>query len=383
MNITLNIDIISYHRAPGQMLGVIFIPLFGGERRYNMAKAKKLPSGKWRTLIYDFTDNDGKRHYKSFTAETKKESEYLAAKYVTDRVSKDDDYEDLSVGEAIRLYIDVKENTLSPSTIAGYETNFRNHYSNIFDKKIRSLDAPAIQRWVGDLSQRLSPKTVSNAYGLLHSALKMFKADDKMNGVTLPQQMVNIGYIPTDAEIQTLIKHLQAHSQNLLIATCLSAFGTLRRSEICALTADDVRGNLLIINKAKVQDKHGKWIIKETPKNLSSNRIVEYPDFVINLLPKEGYLVNILPNSITSEFKKQLDKIGLPHFRFHDLRHYSASIMHAIGVPDVYIMQRGGWSDDKTLKRIYRNSLSDFQKKYTDQTNSYFNNMQHEMQHEK
>ena len=37
-----------------------------------MAKAKKLPSGKWRALVYDYTDSNGKRKYQSFTAETKK-----------------------------------------------------------------------------------------------------------------------------------------------------------------------------------------------------------------------------------------------------------------------------------------------------------------------
>lgn len=43
------------------------------ERRlYYMAKAKKLPSGAWRALVYDYTDQDGKRHYESFTASTKK-----------------------------------------------------------------------------------------------------------------------------------------------------------------------------------------------------------------------------------------------------------------------------------------------------------------------
>ena len=41
-----------------------------------MATAKKLPSGKWRALLYDYTDAQGKRHYESFTADTKKEAEY-------------------------------------------------------------------------------------------------------------------------------------------------------------------------------------------------------------------------------------------------------------------------------------------------------------------
>ena len=71
------------------------------------------------------------------------------------------------------------------------------------------------------------------------------------------------------------------------------------------------------------------------------------------------------------------------YFRFHDLRHYSTSIMHAIGVPDVYIMQRGGWSSDMTLKSIYRGAMDDFSRKFTDITNEHFSNMQHEMQHRK
>ena len=49
--------------------------------------------------------------------------------------------------------------------------------------------------------------------------------------------------------------------------------------------------------------------------------------------------------------------------------------MHAIGVPDIYIMERGGWSSDKTLKAIYRNSLTDYQRKYTDMTNDYFSKL--------
>jgi len=47
----------------------------------------------------------------------------------------------------------------------------------------------------------------------------------------------------------------------------------------------------------------------------------------------------------------------LPRFRFHDLRHYQASILHAMGVPDKYIMERGGWKTDSTLKNIYQHTM--------------------------
>ena len=52
-----------------------------------MAKAKKLPSGSWRVRVYDGKGADGKDRYKSFTAATKREAEFLAAEYAAKRKS--------------------------------------------------------------------------------------------------------------------------------------------------------------------------------------------------------------------------------------------------------------------------------------------------------
>lgn len=107
------------------------------------------------------------------------------------------------------------------------------------------------------------------------------------------------------------------------------------------------------------------------------------PEFVIEKLPTSDRLVNINPNQITRRFKRAFLKLDIRAFRFHDLRHYAASIMHAIGVPDQYIMQRGGWGSDRTLKATYRGTIEEYTQKYTDITLSHFDSMQHEMQHEK
>ena len=50
-----------------------------------MATAKKLPSGSWRCLIYTGKDENGKRQYKSFTADSKKEAEFLAAAFLASK----------------------------------------------------------------------------------------------------------------------------------------------------------------------------------------------------------------------------------------------------------------------------------------------------------
>ena len=49
--------------------------------------------------------------------------------------------------------------------------------------------------------------------------------------------------------------------------------------------------------------------------------------------------------------------------------------MHAIGIPDQYIMARGGWKSDVVLKNIYRGTMDDYEKVFTDKTNEHFNNL--------
>ena len=58
-----------------------------------MATAKKLPSGSWRCQVYDYTDANGKRHYKSFTSDNpttkgKRAAEKMAADYAAEKESK-------------------------------------------------------------------------------------------------------------------------------------------------------------------------------------------------------------------------------------------------------------------------------------------------------
>ena len=67
----------------------------------------------------------------------------------------------------------------------------------------------------------------------------------------------------------------------------------------------------------------------------------------------------IRPDYLSCQFPKFLDKHGLEKIRFHDLRHYAASVMHAIGIPDVYIMERGGWSTPHVMQKVYRHALAD------------------------
>ena len=345
-----------------------------------MATAKKLPSGAYRCLVYDYTDENGKRKYKSFTAPTKKEAELLAAQYLNDESRSST--VDLTVKECISRFIKSKENTLSPTTLRGYLSLQKTAFKEIDTRPIKKLNSVDVQTWISNLASQKSPKTVKNIYSLFTASVGMFYPD-KTFRVKLPQAIPPDLYVPTDEDIKKVIDYFK-NDLDMTIAIYLAAFGTLRRSEACGLHAEDVdrENNTIHVRRAKVMDANSReFLEKDTTKNTSSNRYVQLPKFVIDILPKEGPLINITPAVVSHRFDNAFLHSEIHKFRFHDLRHYSASIMHAIGVPDVYIMQRGGWSSDHTLKKIYRGSMDDYQQKFTDITNEHFSNMQHEMQH--
>ena len=331
--------------------------------------AKKLPSGMYRARLFLGEGEDGKKHYKSFTAKTKREAERLALNYVESQAQA----EKMNFTKALDEYIDSKSNVLSPSTLRGYD-QMRKYYTPIKDMDISEIDQNTVTTFINEFSGKHSPKTVRNCYSLLCAVIRAKIPDTSFN-VTMPQKKVLSYYIPKDEEIKKLLSYTKEHNRDLYIAILLSSVGTLRRSEVCGLYSDDVNGNIVHVHNTMVKDKDKKWVLKSVAKNGSSDRYVEYPEHVIKELPKSGKICNMSPDLITNNFGRTLKRIGLPPFRFHDLRHYSVTIMHALGIPEAYIMERGGWKTNTVLNQVYRGTRSDFSKKYASQTNSYFDSI--------
>lgn len=330
--------------------------------------ARKLPSGSWRARLFLGEDENGKKHYKSFTAATKREAERLALNYVEEHATQDT----IKFSEAFDRYMESKSNVLSPSTLRGYK-QMEKYYAVFKNMDIHTIDQNAVTRFVNDFAGEHSPKTVRNAYSLLCAVVRSQIPDASFN-VTMPQKEILQYYIPKDEELQELLSYAKEEKYDLYVAILLASIGTLRRSEVCGLYADDIQGNTIHVHQTMVQDQNYKWVLKSVAKNSASDRYVEYPKSVIKELPSSGKICNLNPGMITHEFGRAIKKLGLPHFRFHDLRHYAATIMHAMGVPEAYIMERGGWKTNTVLNQVYRGTRSDFSKKYSEQANNYFEN---------
>lgn len=345
-----------------------------------MATARKLKSGSWRVLVYDYTDEDGKRKYKSFTAPTKKQAELAAAQY---NASEKQSRTNITVRDALERYITAKDGVLSPSTIKGYRQMQKADYGQIESVDVYRLTTERMQQFVTSLvNEGKSPKTVANIYGLLSSSVTMFRPDVVFH-VSLPKRSKRKKDAPSDAQVQQLFS---AADGELKVSIALAAFGGLRRGEICALRYEDVTGNVISVHADMVQDSEYQFHYKDIPKTSDSIRLVTVPDGVIELLGQgrpDEFIVKSNPNMITHRFIYLRDKLNLD-IRFHDMRHYFASIGAALNIPDIYLSDFGGWGRNSSIMRsVYQNILDAEKVKHQETLTNYFSKiMQHEMQHE-
>lgn len=319
-----------------------------------MAKAKKLPSGSWSVNQFIGMEN-GKRKYKRFTAPTKREAEYLAAEFVAKKKRPSGR---MTVGEAIDRYIESKDGVLSPTTINGYRNLRQHHFAALMGIRLDKLTREDVQREVNQESKRFSAKTVINAHGLLAAALAMHSPDFILR-TTLPRKIKPLKRdLPTSDDV---IRALAGNPVELpvLLAMCLC----LRLSEVRGVRRCSVDGDTLLIDRVIVTVK-GKHIEKELPKTDASRRIVDLPPYLRDMIldsPSE-YITQLTGRAIYGRFVNAMKKAGFSGVRFHDLRHISASDMHARGISDRVAAERGGWAGTQTMQQVYQHSFSEDRK---------------------
>lgn len=340
-----------------------------------MPRAKKLPSGAWRVRVYSHIDPDGKQHYKSFTCSDptqrgKVKCEQMATEWALTR--SDRSGADISLRNAYKLYIDSREHLLSPSTVREYRRAAKVDFPELMDIRLSDLTQQRIQAAVNAASVSRSPKSVRNMHGLLSAVLGAYRPDFALR-TDLPKKVRPSLSLPSDDDIKRLLEYVAGTRMEIPIL--LAAFGAMRRSEICALDSDHINGNVIHVEYAMVLGENNEWVIKR-PKSYAGDRYIPLPDSVIEKLRGiNGRITDMTPSQITDTFVNTVNACGLKHFRFHDLRHYSASVQHALGVPDAYIMQRGGWGSDTVLKSVYRHAMEDKEKAMNDKINSYFSDL--------
>lgn len=329
--------------------------------------ARRLPSGNWRVQARRVID--GKHERKSFTAANKKDAMIAAAAWQEEA----EQASALPLASAVRKYIETRDGIMSPATVRGYLAIWRmlcnDPIGSIPVNAIRQDDIDdAIRRWSGSAT----PKTIRNRHGLLSSALRMFRPGFTLES-SIPEKIARDLYVPTDQDVKELLREVKGTALELPVI--LAAFAGMRRSEITALDRSDIDGGTIHIRRAHALTDSNELVTK-APKTTAGTRHVPLPDRAAPLLPSSGSVCGLTPTALSTAFfrimKRRAKDHSGPVFRFHDLRHYCASRLHALGIPDAYIMQWLGWGSDNVLKTIYRHALPDEERRYADRIKAYF-----------
>lgn len=266
-----------------------------------------------------------------------------------DPISNKDTFE-----ECARAYISSKSNVLSPSTIRGYNAVLRtmpDDFKSLSISKITQID---IQTLINNNASIHKPKTTRNLHGFISAVLRQYRPSLNLY-TTLPKKAEIEYYTPSEDDIKRILT-ASSNKPFYHIPFQLGVMG-LRRSEICALTLDDIKDNILTINKSMVMDINSNWVVKPSSKTDAGNRNIYIPAALVEEITKQGFIYKGKPGSLLDGLNSYQDKLNIPRFRFHDLRHFFASYAHSQGISDADIMASGGWKSDHTMKRVYRHEM--------------------------
>lgn len=349
-----------------------------------MATAKRLPSGAWRTQVFAGTDASGRRQYRSFTAKTRKESEYAALQWQLHYREVAQDSSCQTLNEAFERYIADRDGILSPSTVRGYDIIRRNHFVSLRDTQLKKLTPVQIQTALNaEVKAGATPKTIRNVYGLLTAVLRAYHPSLARqlqdHPPTLPQRKKTEQTVLEPAEAAKLIKAIQGDP--IEIPVLLALWLTLRQSEILGLTWGhvDFERHTLRVEQARVRNKEYELVVKQT-KTTSSTRTLHLPEYIERRLQEakpddampEDFIIELSGKGLYSRLKTVLRREGLPDISMHALWHSCASLMTALDLPLFYIQRRGGWASDRVLRSTYTHILDSKRTEIDDRIDDYF-----------
>src|SRR5699024_5129778 len=130
---------------------------------------------------------------------------------------------------------------------------------------------------------------------------------------------------------------------------------------IAACDWSNLDENVLTIKGAVVPDEHHELIEKDHNKSFSGTRkiiLVAYAANRLHALKATGIMSVMLPSSVIRCCKLLCLKNDLPEYTMHSLRHYHASVMLALNIPDKYAMEILGQNSPHMLKKVYQHTFS-------------------------
>jgi len=333
--------------------------------------------GRWRGTV-ELPKVNGERKKETFYGDTSK-SEAQQKKILHSQVNELEyqienniyaNESNATLGEYLNEWYKIYTVDLQETTRQLYKFYMDKHIiPEIGNLKIKAIMPIQLQEFYNLKAKSLSGRSVGKLHSFINHTLKdaMKNRIIKYNpcdGVDKPKSKKFKAVLYSEEEFNKLADITSGTFDEVCIL--LAGVCGLRRGEIFGLRLQDIdfKNSRISINETMVR-MTGPWIIKD-PKSETSQRNIKIPQFVIDVIGDYLKTLKVVPericgqykpSSYSQHFKKLLDDNGLPHIRFHDLRHFCASTMMKYGVRDKIAAERLGHSQIQ-MTRQYQHSSS-------------------------
>lgn len=351
---------------------------------YKTSKKNKDGLTQYR-VTYNYTDEFGKYRQKAKLVYGLTEAKFIEAQLMAK--TNLEPSQSLTVKKLYESYIAAKQNDVRETSLNKSKAILERYVIPYFEKtKLSKLTAPLIQEWKNETSKLdikiITKKNIYKEFNtMLNYAIKMQYMDSnplKIVGnfkdpydFNKPEEKIQYY---TVQEYKQFISALELNStKDWAYYTFFSiAFYTgMRKGEINALRWCDIDGNILAINRSVAQKIKGKENVFTPPKNASSQRKLQIPRPLMDILQKQqkiqekeykNWSDNMLvcggenPLRDTSISNKNIElsqKAGLRTIRIHDFRHTHATLLINEGINAQEIARRLGHSDATITLKVY------------------------------
>lgn len=274
------------------------------------------------------------------------------------------------------IWLEIYCSSLSPTTLDGYKRYIYTYASKyIGEAKLTKILPIYIQQMINDFAKTHSEKTCKNLLGVINGILKYAVLNKTLTSnpcknIKIPHDANKYKYyIYTEHEFNKLLRTVTGTKEEIPIL--LAGLCGLRVSEIMGLTWNDIdfKNNLIYIRRANVHVNG--LVVEKNTKTRTSYREVIAPSYVIERLKIYKSVGLVYPKkdgspenggNYSKRFSRLLKKASLPHTRFHDLRHFNATMMLKHGIPDKEAAERLGHSNTNMTKK-YQHVLNDMKQK--------------------
>lgn len=367
-------------------------------RSHNEGSIYQRPDGKWRAQV----SIDGRRL--SFTAKTKKEAlDWIHETKTQIKSGLNFEATHTTLEEFLREWLITVSKSKTKSTHATYEwTVEKRILPYLKEVKLKDLKADRIQRVYTRMQEEdgLSEHAVSVIHKTLQSAMSHavdlgLIGRNPCAGTTPPEpETIEMKFYDED-QVNCLLKTARDIGDKLYALYYLAIHTGMRQAELLGLKWEDIdwKRSTLHVNR-QVRHFKGSSYAFLKPKTKSGVRPITLGKKALEILRKhkeeqeevrgaagENWtnLGLVFPSGVGTphtasnlrrDFRKLLETSGLPHIRFHDLRHTAAALMLCHGIPVLVVSKRLGHAKVSLTHDTYGHLVPGGQEKAADYMDS-------------